>query len=113
MRLGSRPNEGYAEMSICVYPAGGKVGFMFQRPNNANNHAHDAGELKFEIIKPFEHQRITYSGRVCMPKPLERSDLATALEKNPYSKCNLEIDYLDPSVGAPSCVSKRSEVGNR
>ena len=31
-RLGNRVNEGYAEMSVCLYLPGGRVGFRFGRP---------------------------------------------------------------------------------
>ena len=100
VRLGNRPNEGYAEMSICLYLPNGTVDFMFQRPSIGNNDAHDVGGLKFEIVKPFEHQRITYCGKVCRLKnPLEMSDPAAAFKENPYSNANLEIDYLATSPG--------------
>ena len=37
-RIGnSRPNEGHAEMSVCLYLPGGRVGFMYGRPKIANN----------------------------------------------------------------------------
>ena len=45
-RIGNRPNEGYAEMSVCLYLPGGRVGFMFARPKISNNDAMDAGGLK-------------------------------------------------------------------
>ena len=31
-RLGNRPNEGYAEMTCCIYLPDGRIGFMFGRP---------------------------------------------------------------------------------
>ena len=42
-RIGNRPNEGYAEMSVCLYLPGGRVAFMFGRPKIANNDAMNAG----------------------------------------------------------------------
>ena len=54
IRLGNRANEGYAEMTVCLYLPDGTIGFMFQRPEIANNSAHDAGGAKFEVVKPFE-----------------------------------------------------------
>lgn len=45
-RLGNRPNEGYAEMSVCVYLPGGRVGFMFARPKISGNAEMNAGGLK-------------------------------------------------------------------
>ena len=31
--MGNRPNEGYAEMTVCLYLPDGRVGFMFKRPH--------------------------------------------------------------------------------
>ena len=45
-RIGNRPNEGYAEMTCCIYLSDGNVGFMFSRPNISNNDAFDAGPGK-------------------------------------------------------------------
>ena len=32
VRMGNRPNEGNAEMTVCVYLPDHSVGFMFRRP---------------------------------------------------------------------------------
>ena len=53
VRMGNRPNEGNAEMTVCVYLPDNSVGFMFKRPEISNNDAHNAGGLKFEVLKPF------------------------------------------------------------
>ncbi|HYB89588.1 MAG TPA: hypothetical protein VEC38_00945 [Candidatus Binataceae bacterium] len=99
-RLGNRPNEGYAEMTVCLYLPDGKVGFMFQRPEIKNNDALDAGHLKFEVLKPFEHHRVTYAGKVCMLRdPLQMADPAKAFKENPYASAHLEIDYYGISPG--------------
>lgn len=56
--------------------------------------------VKIEIVKPFEHQRLTYSGNVCVLKnPLQISDPAAAFKRNPFSNATLEIDYLASSPG--------------
>lgn len=100
IRLGNRANEGYAEMTACIYLPDGTVGFMFQRPEITNNDAHNAGGAKFEVIKPFQHHRVTYHGKLCVLKnPLEMADPAKAFKTNPYSKAALEIDYVATSPG--------------
>ena len=48
LRLGNRANEGYAEMTVCLYLPDGRVGFMFKRPHIEGHVAHDAGGLKFD-----------------------------------------------------------------
>jgi hypothetical protein len=100
VRLGNRPNEGYAEMTVCLYLPDGTVGFMYQRPEIKDNRAHDAGGAKFEVIKPFEQHRVSYTGKVCVLKnPLEMADPARAFRSNPYSRALLEIDYAATSPG--------------
>ncbi len=102
VRLGNRPNEGYAEMTICLYLPDGSVGFMFKRPEIANNDAHNAGGLKFEVLRNFEHHRITYSGKVCVLKnPLEMAEPAAAFKSNPHVPCEIALDYhaISPAWG--------------
>ena len=100
IRLGNRANEGYAEMTACLYLSDGTVGFMFQRPEIKNNDSHDAGGVKFEVVKPFERHRVSYNGKLCILKnPLEMADPAKAFKTNPYSRAALEIDYVATSPG--------------
>jgi hypothetical protein len=94
VRLGNRPNEGAAEMTVCLYQPDTTVGFMFQRPEIQNNDVHDAGGLQFQVIRPFEHHRVTYAGKVCILKnPLEMAEPARAFKSNPYARMSLELDY--------------------
>lgn len=100
VRLGNRPNEGYAEMTVCLYLPDGTVGFMFKRPQITNNNAHDAGGLKFEVLKPFAHHRITYRGSVCILKnPLEMAEPSAAFRNNRHAACELELDYGGIALG--------------
>jgi hypothetical protein len=102
VRLGNRPNEGYAEMTVCLYLPDGSVGFMFKRPEIANNDAHNAGGLRFEVLRNFEHHRITYSGKVCVLKnPLEMAEPAVAFKSNPHVPCEIALDYraISPAWG--------------
>ncbi len=100
IRLGNRPNEGYAEMTVCIYLPDRTVGFMFQRPEIKNNDSHNAGGARFEVVKPFEHHRVTYLGKVCILKnPLEMAEPAIAFKSNPYSSARLELDYRATAPG--------------
>src|SRR6201982_930078 len=66
VRMGNRPNEGYAEMTTCFYLPSGQVAFMSGRPQIEGHTAHDAGGLKFEVIRPYEEHRVTYEGKVLL-----------------------------------------------
>ena len=65
-RIGNRANEGYAEMTICLYLPDGRVGFMFKRPEISNNDAFDAGGMRWTMITPFEELRVDYDGKVVL-----------------------------------------------
>jgi hypothetical protein len=112
IRLGNRPNEGYAEMTVCLYLPNGDAGFMFQRPEIKNNDSHNAGGAKFEVVKAFEQHRVTYNGKVCMLKdPLQMADPAQAFKSNPYSKAALELDYRATSPGWGGELREKTDTG--
>ena len=94
LRLGNRANEGYAEMTTCVYLPDGRVGFMFKRPEIENNDAFDAGGMRFDVVTPFESLKTSYSGKLCMlDEPLQMADPRKAFTENPYEECTIELDY--------------------
>ncbi len=111
-RLGNRPNEGYAEMTACLYLPDGTVGFMFRRPEIKDNHAHDAGGLKFEVIKPFEHHRVTYRGNTCILKdPLQMAEPRQAFKNNPHVAIRLELDYYATAPGWGGEIREKTAAG--
>ena len=83
-RIGNRPNENYAEMSVCLYLPDGRVAFMFGRPNITGNSEMNAGGLKVEVVEPFKRLRVTYSGKaLILERPHEMADPKTAFRENP------------------------------
>jgi len=112
VRLGNRPNEGYAEMTVCLYLPDGTVGFMFGRPEIKDNSAHDAGGLEFEVVKPFEHHRVTYLGNACILKnPLEMAEPRQAFKNNPYAATRLELDYHAIAPGWGGEIREKTAAG--
>lgn len=112
-RLGNRVNEGYAEMSVCIYLPDGRVGFMFDRPKIDNNDAMDAGGLTISVVEPFEHLRVTYHGRVCLlDEPGEMADPRSAFRNNPMVECELDLDYrgVSPMYGGKPQYADGREV---
>jgi hypothetical protein len=105
VRLGNRPNEGYAEMTVCLYLPDGRVGFIFERPHIEGHHAHDAGGLHFEVVEPYQEHRVTYDGTVCvLTDPREMADPKSAFANNPHEPCVIELHLTaaaDPSGGEP------------
>ncbi|MCP4752386.1 MAG: hypothetical protein GY866_15945 [Proteobacteria bacterium] len=101
-RVGNRPNEGYAEMSCCVYLPDGSVGFMYGRPKISDNDALNAGGMKFDIVEPFKKLRLTYDGKVCLLKnPTDMAHPKQAFEGNPIVDCKIDLDYTmtSPTYG--------------
>jgi hypothetical protein len=93
LRLGNRPNEGYAEMTTCLYLPSGSVAFMFGRPKIEGHTAHDAGGLRFEVLEPFAHHRLSYRGQVLLlDQPQQMEDPSTAFKNNPRVDCQIDLD---------------------
>src|SRR6185312_3819560 len=75
VRMGNRVNEGYAELTVCLYLPDGRVAFMFKRPRITSSEAHDAGGLRFEVLEPYVAHRVTYRDKVCvLERPREMAD---------------------------------------
>jgi hypothetical protein len=100
VRLGNRVNEGYAEMTTCLYLPDGRVAFWFARPHIDHNREHNAGGLRFEVLSPFEEHHVTYDGRVVLLEdPSEMEDPKAAFTSNPHVDCH--IDLVHRGVGKP------------
>lgn len=93
-RLGNRANEGTGEMTVCVYLPDGRVAFMFTRPEITSNDAFDAAGMRFEVVEPFEHLTVDYTGKVVvLEQPLDMADPRQAFTSNPYAECRVHLDY--------------------
>jgi len=98
-RCGNRANEGYAEMTVCLYLPGGRVAFMYKRPEIDSNDAFDAGGIRFEVLEPFKRLDVTYTGKVVvLDDPLQMADPKTAFTENPYAECEVRIEYTGVSA---------------
>ena len=93
VRMGNRVNEGYAELTVCLYLPDGRVGFMFKRPKITTNAEHNAGGLRFEVMKPYEQHRITYEGKVCvLTEPRQMAEPREAFNNNPHVECSIDLN---------------------
>ena len=68
MRLGNRVNEGYAELSVCLYLPDGRIACQFQRPDIASNERFDAGGLSYAVIEPLKKVSMTFDGELMIVK---------------------------------------------
>lgn len=100
-RMGNRANEGYAEMTVCLYLPGGRVGFMFKRPEISNNDALDAGGLTWTMVTPFEELKVDYTGKMLLlDEPEQMSDPRQAFKENPYADAEIHLTFT--GQGRPS-----------
>ncbi len=98
LRIGNRPNEGYAEVTLCLYLPGGEVLFNYRRPEITGNDAFDAGGLRFEVIEPLVRLRTTYEGTaVFLAEPEQMADPGQAFRQNPHKR--VSIDLLHEAIG--------------
>jgi hypothetical protein len=112
-RIGNRPNERYAEVTLAVYLPDGTALFNYMRPAIADNAAFNAGGLRFDVIEPFKHLRVTYDGTaVYLAQPLELEDPRRAFTSNPHKPVQLELDYygLSPMYGGEADMSNAEMV---
>ncbi len=101
-RLGNRVNEGYAEMTVCIYlpERDGKrrVAFVYARPQIDSNDRMEAGGLSIEVVTPFEHLQVTYRGSICLlDEPHQMADPRTAFKENPWVDCEVDLDFRGTS----------------
>lgn len=112
-RVGNRVNEGYAEMSVCIYLPDGRIGFMYGRPHIDNNRELNAGGLRVEVVEPFKRLGVTYDGSVLLLKnPLEMSDPSAAFKANPLVACQIELNYtgIAPMFGGKQVKEDGSDL---
>src|SRR3954467_9103789 len=111
VRMGNRVNEGYAELTICLYLPDGRVGFQFKRPKIETNAEHNAGGLKFEVLKPYEEHRLTYEGKVCvLTEPRDMAEPREAFTNNPHVECSIDLHL---TAVRPAPPRRRSGAGRR
>lgn len=94
VRLGNRPNEGHAEMTVCLYLPDGRVAFMFRRPEIDGNDRFDAGGARFEVHEPFARLGVHYEGKVVLlDDPLAMADPRTAFAEHPYGTATVDLTF--------------------
>jgi hypothetical protein len=110
LRVGNRANEGYAEVTLCLYEPDGKVLFNYKRPEIASNDAYDAGGMRFETLEPLVRHRTTYEGSaVYLAAPEAMSDPGQAFRENPHKKISVDLVHEAAGPVYGSAGSNRPE----
>jgi hypothetical protein len=115
MRLGNRVNEGYAELSVCLYLPDGRVACQFQRPAIANNDSHSAGGMWYAVHEPFRDVQMGYRGEVML---LDDPDLMRtpreAFERAARVDCEVDFRHRAASPmhgGEPLSAAQETMYG--
>lgn len=115
MRLGNRVNEGFAEVSVCVYLPDGRLACQFQRPSIDNNNAHSAGGLQYQVLKPFNSVAMGYSGELMVLDDLELlRDPKKMFKTAPRVTANIELTLTGVSPmhgGEPTAANEDTMYG--
>ena len=92
LRIGNRVNEGYAEVSTCLFLPGGTVAFWYVKPTITANDAHDAGGLQGRTVEPHRRHTVQYDGDVVvLEDPAQMEDPRTAFKANPHRPCHVDL----------------------
>jgi hypothetical protein len=102
VRIGNRPNEGYAEMTFCAYLPDERALFNFRRVSITDNGGYRAGGMEFAVVEPFKALTVRYEGSaVSLADPHAMADPARAFKENPHCQVKLDLTYggLSPIYG--------------
>lgn len=113
-RIGNRVNEGYAEVSICLYLPDGRVGFMYHRATITSNAELRAGGAHFEVLEPFCRQRVSYRGElVILTDPAAMANPGKAFKHSPRARCAIALNYqgVSPLYGGEALNPDGSPIG--
>lgn len=113
MRLGNRVNEGYAELSVCLYLPDGRVACQFQRPKIGDNGAFEAGGLSYSVSEPFEALEMNYEGELLvLEDPEALRDPAKMFETAPRAEgaVHYEIRGVSPMHGGEPTTPEQEQL---
>ncbi|WP_439816719.1 DUF7064 domain-containing protein [Zavarzinia sp. CC-PAN008] len=112
-RIGNRPNEGYAEMTVCLYLPHGEVAFMYAKPKITGNDKLEAGGLSIRVVEPFKRLDLSYRGRVARLKnPGDMAEPARAFKTNPVVPAEVDITFtgVSPMFGGEAVNEDGSAI---
>lgn len=113
MRLGNRVNEGYAELSVCIYLPDGRVACQFKRPEIEANDRFEAGGLRYEVSEPFAAQEMEYAGELLvLDDPEDLRDPTRMFETAPRAegRVHFEIRGVSPVHGGEPTTAEQERL---
>jgi hypothetical protein len=101
LRLGNRPGEGHAELTVAVYLPDERVAFYYGRPEISGNEEFRAGGMSVSVVAPFEDVRTTYAGPILLlDDPDDLLDPKSAFARESvHAELDLVFEGLAPAWG--------------
>lgn len=94
IRMGNRVNEGHAEVTVLLYLPDGRAAFHFERAPIEDNDRFEAAGLRFEVVEPLQHMRVTFSGDVrVMASGTDLEDPKRVFAQAPIERLELVLEY--------------------
>ncbi|MDO8363507.1 MAG: hypothetical protein Q7V88_11470 [Actinomycetota bacterium] len=91
LRIGNRPNEGRAEMSVAINLPDGTDAFYFERAPIAANTLR-SGNQEWEVLTPFDETIVRYEGPVLLLEDgWALTDPKVAFKTAPRADCRIEL----------------------
>lgn len=112
-RIGNRPREGYAEMTVCLYLPDGRVGFMFGRPKITDNAGFAAGGMRVDVVEPFVELHWSYGGELLLlDDPAVLADPRVAFTDSPRrpGRVDLTVRGVSPAFGGEPTEGQQGEA---
>jgi len=120
MRIGNRPNENFAEVTLCVFALDTKTTlFHFSRPKIASNNGWECelaggGKISLRVKRPMEHVTLSFKGKAHhLKKPYLLRDPETLFRKQRHEvsavETSFQVDFIGcgPVFGAAAGDSKK------
>ena len=102
VRIGNRPNELHAEMTLCVFLPDGALLMQWGRIPLDDRTAFSSGGLSFRVIEPGRKLAVEYLGKaVHITNPDELVNPGRAMRENPRVDVHLSLDVagVGPMIG--------------
>jgi hypothetical protein len=107
LRIGMRPNEGRAEMSVCAYLPDGQVAFLFDRPVIDSNGL-IAGGQEWQVDSPFVRNQVRYEGQLLLLNdPWALTEPGRAYRESP--RVPGSFDLVSTSLGLNAVMGSDQE----
>jgi len=93
-RIGQRANQGFSEMTVCLYLPDGRVAFLFARPQEIGIDGIEAAGLRFDIDEPLQRSRLRYAGPVyLMADGAAMENPRQAFRREAQVDCEIELVF--------------------